>query len=266
MEFSAIASGSSGNCIYVKSKSTAILIDAGITGKRIVQNLSELGSCAEDLQAVLVTHEHRDHISGVGVMARKFGLAVYANGSTWAGMNPYIGPIPERQKKIFESGSVFCVGDLEVTTFRTSHDSRESVGFIIDDGKTQLAIATDTGVLSPEILGKLKTAEYLLIESNHDLTMLKEGRYPWHLKKRIMSEKGHLSNKAAAACVEFLVKHGRVSQGQVLLGHLSQENNLPDLALKETTSRLLKAGIKPGSDVRVGLALRDRRTALYKAG
>ena len=267
MEISAIASGSSGNCIYVSSGGTGILIDAGITGKRIVSNLQELACTPErDLQAILVTHEHHDHVSGVGVLARKFGLDVWANTPTWEGMKPYVGRIPEKQQKVFTSSNSFVIGDLQVTAFRTSHDSREPVGFLIDNGQKKLAVATDTGVMTSQMLTELKEAEYLILEANHDLAMLQGGRYPWPLKKRIMSDQGHLSNAASAAVVEFLVRHGKVCQGGVALGHLSQENNRPELALDTVCSRLTQAGIIPGRDVKVGLARRDRRTALFQAG
>lgn len=267
MEFSAIASGSSGNCIYVSSRGTGILIDVGITGKRVLANLAELEvEARSNLQAILVTHEHKDHISGVGVVARRCGLDIWANGPTWEGMRPFIGEVPQERERVFVSGTSFAVGEIQVTSFRTSHDSAESVGYLLDDGSTRLAIATDTGVLTPEVLKVLKEAQYLLIESNHDLAMLQGGRYPWYLKKRVMSELGHLSNGAAAAGVEFLVKHGRVAEGGVLLGHLSQENNLPELALETVCARLSQAGIRPGQDLAVDLAWRDRRTPLYKVG
>ncbi len=267
MEYSAIASGSSGNCIFVRSNGTGVLIDAGITGKRIYANLSELGCDPQrDVHGLLVTHEHQDHVCAVGVVARKLRIPVYANAATWQGMSSFVGKIPDEQRQVFRSGETFSVGDLQITSFCTSHDALESVGYIIDDGRWKLGIVTDTGLLTPQMLQILKNVDELILEANHDLDLLQKGRYPWPLKKRIMGEFGHLSNRAAAAAVEFLVKNGRISEGRVVLGHLSEENNRPELVLKEVLARLAEAKIVPGRDILIELAYRDRRTPLYKVG
>lgn len=267
MEYSAIASGSSGNCIFVRGNGTGLLIDAGITGKRICANLCELGCNPQtDVHGLLVTHEHQDHVCGVGVVARKLGVPVYANEATWHGMKPFIGKIPDDKRQFFRSGETFIIGDLQITSFCTSHDARESVGYIIDDGRVKLGIVTDTGLLTSEMLRVLKSVDELILEANHDLDMLQKGRYPWPLKKRIMGDFGHLSNRAAAAAVEFLVRNGRISEGRVLLGHLSEENNRPELVLKEVLARFDQAKIMPGRDIEIELASRDQRTPLYKVG
>lgn len=248
-------SGSSGNCIYISYKDTAVLIDAGVSGKRIENALSSIGESFEKIAGIFITHEHSDHISGAGVLSRRYQLPVYANASTWKAIGSSIGKIKSNHKCHIEPGEDISIGDIGVKSFFIPHDAANPVGYnlIIKDKK--LSIATDIGHMDDELMKNLEKSDMVLLESNHDTEMLKCGRYPWPLKQRILGEKGHLCNEIAGEVITHLAKAGTK---QFLLGHLSQENNFPELAYKTVSNALLEANINPLKDIYLEVALRDR--------
>ena len=228
-------SGSSGNCEYVNCNDTSILVDAGVSGKKIENALYEVDVSPEEIDAIVISHEHIDHIRGVGVLARKYGYDIYATQLTWQEMYRQVGDIPKEQIHTFVSGGDIVIGDINISTFKTPHDAADPVGFnIFAEGK-KITIATDIGYVDDEILERFKDSNIALIEANHDINMLKAGPYPYELKKRILGERGHLSNERAGEVVAELAKSGTQN---ILLGHLSKENNFPELAYETVLNAL----------------------------
>ncbi len=245
MEFCTLASSSAGNAALVCHENTHILIDAGISCRRIVQSLAALALTPEDLDAVLITHEHIDHVRGLATLSKKCGAPLYASRGTAAAI-----AWPAERLRILAAGEVFAVGALEVRPFRTSHDARESVGYRIDCDGGSFAVLTDTGFVTDEARGAVPGADALLLEANHDLEMLRTGPYPYYLKQRILSDLGHLSNDAAA---DFALECAAAGTRDILLAHLSGENNTPQLA-EYTVGRALQSR---GLSVRLAAAPRD---------
>ncbi len=257
MRMATIASGSSGNCTYIGSDDTHILIDAGVSAKRITEGLNRLGLSASDLDAVFVTHEHSDHICGLPVIEKKYGLPVFCSGGTAKGIfkadtSRYI---DRSLVNTFCSGDVVECGDLEIMPVDISHDALEPTAFRITCGTKSAAVATDMGVWDEELAYAFKDLDAILIESNHDIRMLQAGPYPYHLKQRILSEMGHLSNEA---CSEFLCTLLHDKLKGVLLGHLSATNNYPELAY-ETVRTGIELGDVPyhGDDFLIEVAPRS---------
>ena len=236
MKIKVFASGSGGNCLLLSDRDTHILIDAGISTRRLQQSLRAAGLDIRDIGGVLITHEHSDHVSGLKTLLRKSGLPVYAPHTVAARL---CGFLPEAADfvRVIRTGEAFSLGGLRVRAFHTPHDTDESVGYRVE-GSGIFALATDMGHVTDEVLEGLSGADAVLIESNHDLDMLCNGPYPVRLKRRILSERGHLSNADCARLAEELVRKGTRT---VILGHLSRENNRPELALRETES-LIGAG------------------------
>ncbi|MDO4288286.1 MAG: MBL fold metallo-hydrolase [Eubacterium sp.] len=261
MKFCTLFSGSSGNSMFVASGGTRLLVDAGLSGKRVEQALAEIDELAGQLGGILVTHEHKDHIQGVGVLSRRYDLPVYANFATWERMRGDLGKIDEKNVRVFETGTPFVIGDFRINAFRTSHDAAESVGFVIEDGRASVGIATDTGIVTEDIVGALTGRDLVVIESNHDPSMLEAGSYPFPLKQRIKGDRGHLSNEICAETVKKLVAAGL---NKAVLGHLSAENNYPLLAY-QTTARILEGeGMKVGEDLSLDVAARNRCGEIYE--
>lgn len=261
MKFCSLFSGSSGNSLFVSSGHTKILVDAGLSGKRVEQALAEIDEIAAQISGILVTHEHRDHIHGVGVLSRRYDIPIYANDATWRSMEKDLGKIAEKNIRVFETGCPFELEELRINAFRTSHDASESVGFSIEDGKSGMAIATDTGVVTDTIRQALNGKDLVVIESNHDPSMLEAGSYPFPLKQRIKGDRGHLSNAICAETVKNLVANGL---DKVVLGHLSQENNYPLLAYQTTVRVLEAAGMRVGEDYSLDVADRKRCGTVYE--
>lgn len=248
-------SGSSGNCIFVKYKDTAILIDAGVSGKRIEAALRGIGESIDEISGIFITHEHSDHINGAGIISRRHKIPIYANSSTWEAMAPFLGKLQSEHVRHIEVGEVKTIGDISIRSFPIPHDAVCPVGYNIFISGKKLTVATDIGHMNDKLLANLEKSDMILLESNHDLEMLKTGRYPWPLKRRIMGDYGHLCNDIAGEVVAHLAQCGTK---QFLLGHLSQENNLPELAYRTVCNALLERKINPSKDVYLEVALRDR--------
>lgn len=250
-----LQSGSSGNAVFVSNNSTRLLIDAGLSGKSAEQSLFSVGEDAAKLSAILVTHEHIDHIRAVGVLSRRYNLPVYATKGTWDGMSAC--KINENNRHVIQAGVPLCIKDIEIKPFNISHDALEPVGYTFISGDKKVAVATDMGVMTDDVLSSLIGCESVLLEANHDLKMLMNGSYPYYLKMRIKGEKGHLSNEDCANACISLAKSG---VKKILLGHLSHENNLPRLAKDAVVSALRDIGAL--KDIRVNTAARFASTTI----
>ena len=238
MRLASISSGSSGNCIYVGSDKTNLLIDAGISGKRIENGLKGIGVLAEDVDGILITHEHADHISSIGVMSRRYSIPIYATGGTIEGImaSPGTGAIDESLFNEIEAGDDFSIGDIKVHPQSISHDANDPVAYRFFSKGRSAAVVTDLGVYDEDIVEAFYGVNALLLEANHDVNMLQVGRYPYYLKRRILGDKGHLSNESAGKLLCRLLTN---ELHTVLLGHLSAENNLPELAFEAVRLELM---------------------------
>lgn len=245
---SVLASGSSGNSLYVETGQKRILVDAGLSGKKIIGLLEQIGRKPDDLDAILVTHEHRDHIHGVGVLARKYKLDVYANEKTWQAMEPLIGDVSFEQKNIFNMGQVMTLGDIDIESFGVSHDAADPQFYQFHKDNKSFVVLTDTGYCSDRVRGIIKNADGYLMESNHDLAMLRMGKYPWSTKQRILSDKGHLSNEDGASVALDVIGD---KTKRIYLGHLSKENNLKEIAHMTMTDTLIKNDVDTFKQVKV---------------
>ncbi|MDE7298211.1 MAG: MBL fold metallo-hydrolase [Lachnospiraceae bacterium] len=240
MTLCSIASGSSGNCIYIGTKSTHLLVDAGISAKRIEEGLRSINVEPDSLAAILITHEHSDHVQGLSVFGRKHAVPVYATAGT---LTQYLEsgkcrPEPGEWLNEVEYGRCFTVGDIEVSPFAISHDAVRPVSYTFRAGGHKIGMATDLGTYNETTVESLRGSEILYLEANHDENMLLVGSYPYQLKQRILGRKGHLSNDAASGLIGRLLHEGlRV----VVLGHLSKENNYPELAYETVRQDLYRS-------------------------
>lgn len=257
MRLCSIASGSSGNCIYVGSEQTHLLIDTGISKKRIDEGLHELGVKGEELQGILITHEHSDHIQGLGVFSRKYNIPIYATRGTIRGIRDCktLGKMPEGLLQEVDVDKAFSIGDLEVKAFNISHDANEPSGYRIENQNKSIAIATDLGVYDEYIIHNLKNLNAVVLEANHDIHMVEVGPYPYYLKRRVLGDHGHLSNEASGRLLCEIL-HDKLEH--IVLGHLSKENNYPDLA-RETVKLEVTMGPTPfkGEEIPLLVASRD---------
>ena len=237
MRFCPVASGSSGNCVYIGSKETHLLVDAGLSGKRIEAALGSMD--VPKLSGILVTHEHSDHAAGVGIMSRRYNLPIYATPNTWRFFNRHgtIGKVDESLKKTIVPNEKVIIGDIEVVPFELPHDASQPVGYSLRCGEFKAAVATDMGYVTDTVRAMLRDSNVLLIESNHDVEMLQNGKYPKMLKERVMGSRGHLSNVAAGALLAEIISD---ACKRIFLGHLSEENNRPMIAI-DTVSSILEA-------------------------
>ena len=234
-----LASGSSGNCTVVSDGRVHILIDAGISARRICCGLRELGIEPQELAAILVTHEHSDHISGLPVLCKQLNVELYATEPT-ARQICCRTAVPEERFRVFEPGDRFLLGGLTVGSFATSHDCACPVGYSVTDGERKLTLCTDTGVVTRQVLEGVRGAHLLIGEFNYDPDMLRAGPYPPYLKERILSDRGHLPNETGAKLAAWAAGQGTE---KVVLAHLSKENNLPGMALAAARRELEHAGV-----------------------
>ena len=260
LRFSPLFSGSSGNAIYVGCDDAQILVDAGMSGTRVIQELLRVGVDPAALDGILVTHEHADHIKGIGILSRRFDLPVFATEGTWEGMYDKIGAISPKNRIVFDPEQDFFMGSVDVTPFSIPHDANQPVGFTFETDGAKLAIATDLGCVRDGWFNHVLGSDAVLLESNYDPDMLEAGRYPYELKKRIKSRHGHLSNDDAGHVAAELAQRGT---RQIILGHLSKENNFPELALRTCELYLRQAGVEPMRDVLLDVARRDGTTGMF---
>ncbi|WP_078556356.1 MBL fold metallo-hydrolase [Bacillus alkalicellulosilyticus] len=236
LQFSVLASGSSGNAIYVATESQRWLVDAGLSGKKMEQLFKSIDCNPKELNGILVSHEHSDHIKGVGIIARKYNIPIYANKKTWVAMEKDLGTIPGELKFHFEREEVKTFGDLDIESFGVSHDAAEPMFFNFHSNGKKLVLATDMGYVSDKIKGTIKDADVYIFESNHDLNLLRMGKYPWSVKRRIISDVGHVSNEDAAYALADVIGD---KTSRIYLAHLSKDNNMKELA-RMSVEQILK--------------------------
>lgn len=243
IKFCSLFSGSSGNCIFIGTDRAKILIDAGVSASRIEAGLRALDEDPDAIDAILITHEHSDHTRGAGIFARRHRCAVFANAGTWEAMRADIGDLDASLRVVTAKagGADFSIGDLQICSFPISHDAADPVAYTFYTRDRQISVVTDLGVVSDAVRACVMGSDAVLLESNHDLTMLQNGPYTWPLKKRILSDRGHLCNDAAADLAAELAQDGTKC---ILLGHLSRENNLPELAFRTTRDALYERGFR----------------------
>ena len=281
LAFCSFASGSSGNSYLIKSEETTLLVDVGISGKRIAEGMAGVGLDVADIDAILITHEHSDHVHSLGVMQKKAPDALI-----WSNLGTFecvADKIEEGRHRAFNTGESFTIGDIEVLPFRLSHDAAEPVGYRFRKNDKSLAIVTDTGYVSEEIYEAVRDCDLLVLEANHDENVLMVCRYPYHVKRRILSDKGHLCNEAAAAVMSRIIKErfgeaDRNAEGVkaplqdvrlpvFLLAHLSKENNTPDMALITVRNALEEEKLFEGrgsfDDLTLEVLRRDRPGRIF---
>jgi phosphoribosyl 1,2-cyclic phosphodiesterase len=229
-----LASSSSGNSTFIASSKTRILIDAGLSRKETFERLAAIGECPENIDAVLVSHEHVDHVSGLIPVLKKTNATVYLSRLTapaidWNEYTPRL--------ETFQAGQRLCIGDLEVDTFTIPHDAVDPVGFVVRAEGVKIGVATDLGYVPENVRVHLRGSDFLMLESNHDLEMLKVGPYPWSVKQRVMGRKGHLSNEGVS---EFILNSLDTSTATLVLGHLSEHNNHPEIVRLVAAQALFK--------------------------
>lgn len=235
--FCSLYSGSSGNCLFVEADNTKILIDAGESAKKITTALTSLKVEPNEIDAILVTHEHSDHIKGLGTLSKKYDIPVYANAKTWDAMPEQENKIAEKNIKNFTIEENFEIGDFKIHPFKIPHDAANPCGFNIFYQNRKISIATDIGHMTSNIAHKLEDSSFLLLEANYDPEILKCSPYPYLLKQRIAGPNGHLPNEDAGKTISFLMNSGLQN---VMLGHLSRENNFPELAYKTVVDTLIE--------------------------
>lgn len=247
MRFSVLGSGSKGNSVYIESGDSALLIDAGFSGKQVESRLLSMGRGLESVRSILLTHEHNDHIHGAGILSRRCHIPVHANVGTFRGAEKRLGRLHARRE--FETGETFSFECFEIRSFPVLHDTLDPVGFTISDGEYSIGYLTDTGKTTHLMGARLKGCDALILEFNHDLEMLKNGPYPLPLQQRVRSSHGHLANGDAA---QFLDSLQHINLQYTVLAHLSETNNLPELAFQEAKK------VNNGSSSKLVLAEQNR--------
>lgn len=259
MRFSVLASGSTGNAIYIENEKHAFLVDAGFSAKKLESLMAGIDRSLKQIDGIFVTHEHSDHIKGIGVIARKYGMPIYANEKTWKAMDGNVGAIPLEQRFQFDMDTVQSFGSLDVQSFAVSHDAADPMFYVFHENGRKLAIITDTGYVSDRMKGIIQGADSFVFESNHDVSMLQMGRYPWSVKRRILSDVGHVSNEDAAVAMSEVVEE---KETRIYLSHLSKDNNMKDLARMSVSQTLETCGILTGEYVHLYDTDADKPTEL----
>jgi phosphoribosyl 1,2-cyclic phosphodiesterase len=233
-----LGSGSSGNCAYVETEETRLLIDAGFSARQIRKRLATIGRAPENLNGILVTHEHSDHVQGLATLTQKLNIPVYCNRPTYDAMRFQVQA--RFECRLFLTGASFEVGDISVDTFMVPHDAHDPVGFLLRTSSGNIGVLTDLGHTTRLVIERLRAANVLILEANHDVKLLQECPHrPWSLKQRILSRHGHLSNEAAADAAEQIMSP---DLRHLYLGHLSRECNRPEIAQRVVQQRLDKVG------------------------
>lgn len=255
-KYCSLYSGSSGNSFFVQSPKANLIIDAGVSVKKITTALEELNVNVKDVNAILVTHDHIDHTKSLATLSNKYNIPIYANQKTWDAIPDISNKIPDDNKKIFNISETFSIGDIKILPFHTPHDAADPCGFSLYNSNKKISIATDIGYVSEELLNHLKNSSCILLESNYDPEILKCSSYPYHLKQRILSNKGHLSNISAGKTLSKLYDFGLE---KALLIHLSKENNFPELAYETIKNETLNC-----SNLSIDIAPRDNPSKLFE--
>lgn len=260
-QFCSLYSGSSGNCSFVQTDTTKILIDAGESAKKMEEALDKIHVDPSSIDAILVTHEHSDHVKGLGIFSKKFHIPVYANLETWDAM-------PKQKEKIEENlincftFQQFKIGDIQINPFSIPHDAANPCGFNLYHEDKKMSIATDIGHMNREIIDHLTDSSFLLLEANYEPEILKCSSYPYLLKERIKGPHGHLSNSDAGKTISYLASHGL---NKAMLGHLSKENNFPELAYKTVVEELIEHHVAENS-LRLSVASRHEVSPIIDVG
>ena len=256
-----LSSGSNGNCYLVKTEKAAILIDAGISATRILKELSRTETPHEMVKALFLTHEHHDHMTGARVLLKKLASAnVYASQGTFEMLS--FDDISKDRCVVIAPDEPVTIGDIRVYAFRTLHDAADPYGYYIYSGGKRIALLTDTGVVTDEMIECVADADVFILESNHDTEILRKGSYPWYLKQRILSDYGHLSNSQAADVLLRMFAY-LDKKRVVLLAHLSAENNTPAIAEQTVLTALARENRYTGSDLYLGVLLRGEASLLF---
>lgn len=240
MRFSVLASGSTGNAFYIETKETRLLVDAGLSGKQLDRLFGEINIDPCNLSGILVTHEHSDHIKGLGIFARKYNLPIYANEKTWHAMESNIGKLSVDQKFHFEANRVQTFGNIDVESFSVSHDAVDPMFFSFHSGGKKVVLVTDLGYVSERIKKTIEGANAYVFEANHDVSMLQMGHYPWNVKRRILGDSGHVSNEDCGLALCDVISN---ETERVYLAHLSKDNNMKELARMSVDQVLKERGI-----------------------
>jgi len=261
MKICSIASSSSGNCIYIGTDNTHILVDAGINGKRLKAGLERISISPEQIDGILITHEHSDHIQGLGVISRKYKIPVYTTKLTRGKIlsSGLTGIIDETLFREITPDRDFTICDLVIHPFNTSHDAVQPVCYTFKKNKKKISVITDLGCYDSYITENIKNSNILFIESNHDIEMLKNGNYPAYLKKRILGDKGHLSNEMSGSLISEVFDE---NLQYILLGHLSRENNHPQLAHRSVSIKLTGCKKSYISNIKLIVSEREEITDL----
>lgn len=250
-KFCNLYSGSSGNCSFVESDDCKLLIDCGVSCKKVEEGLSSIGFSISDLDGILITHEHLDHVKALQVICKKYTVPIYANKKTFDCLKQ---PIPDSSKTFFKSNEGFDIKDFHIFPFSIPHDAADPCGFSIFHGNSKISVATDIGHIEKSVYDNLVGNDFILLESNYEPEMLKCSKYPYALKRRILGPNGHLSNEDAGAVISTLVKNGSLN---ICLGHLSQQNNFPELAYKTVLESLMKNNVDMAG-LHLSVANRDK--------
>lgn len=261
MKICSIASGSSGNCIYIGGNDTNILIDVGISGKKIENGLKEINISPQNIDGILITHEHSDHVKGLGVMSRRYGIPIYATKATWNELmnTSSLGKIDDELHNVIIPNEDFSIKEFTIHPFNSYHDAIDPVCYTIQNGYKKISVATDLGCYDEYIMEKLQGSNILFIEANHDVNMLQVGKYPYFLKRRILSDIGHLSNEMSGKLVTNLY-HKKLTH--IILGHLSKENNYPELAYESVKMEIMASQIIDCDKINLCVAKRDANSDL----
>lgn len=227
LKFCSLYSGSTGNSLLVQNDNTCILVDAGVSGTKIVEALNSIGIDISQIEAILVTHEHSDHIKSIGTLSKKYNIPIFANDKTWKAMSTEAKKVPLECQKTFTMDNKFSIGSLDILAFSIPHDAADPCGFNIFGSNKKISIATDVGHITPSIFTSLQNSSFVLLESNYDPKVLQYSSYPYNLKRRIAGPNGHLPNNEAGDTISKLIDSGLKT---AMLGHLSKENNFPELA------------------------------------
>lgn len=264
LRFISFGSGSSGNCYFLYTEHDGLLIDVGVGIRTLKKHFKDYGLSLSQVQHVLVTHDHADHIKSVGSISYDYQLPVYATAEVHEGIDRNYcvqRKVNADMRHILEPNVTIQMGEFSVTPFTVPHDSSDNVGYFIEAGQTTFCIITDAGKVTEEMAQFIYRAQYLVIEANHDVEMLQQGPYPQHLKVRIMSDTGHLSNKD---CAEAIANNMTEQLRYVWLCHLSEENNHPELARKTVEATLRSYGIIVGKDIQLEVLRRTKPTGIFE--